>query len=67
MFNAQFQNLQQLIQDLISENKQLKQELAAANEKVETLELKELESEEQQQEVQAKLQHLMQMFTQPTN
>ncbi|WP_337841596.1 hypothetical protein [Rheinheimera sp.] len=62
MFDSQFQHLHQLIQGLINENQQLKQQVDDTRAQLETLELKTLENEEQQQQVQAHLQQLLQLF-----
>ncbi|WP_337880114.1 hypothetical protein [Rheinheimera sp.] len=62
MFDSQFQHLHQLIQGLISENQQLKQQVDDTRTQLEALELKTLENEEQQQQVQAHLQQLLQLF-----
>ena len=62
MFDSQFQHLHQLVQGLISENQQLKQQVDDTKAQLESLELKTLENEEQQQQVQQHLQHLLQLF-----
>lgn len=78
MFEAEFSNLEQLIQKLISDNQQLKtqvqelnhkeqllqQELKKNADQLETLQLHVMESDDQKQRTQQKLQQLTQLFEQ---
>jgi chromosome segregation ATPase len=78
MFEAEFNNLEQLIQKLIADNQQLKaqvqqfnlkeqqlqQELKTSADQLETLQLHAMESDDQKQRAQQKLQQLTQLFEQ---
>ncbi|HJS14808.1 MAG TPA: hypothetical protein VJ795_07010 [Rheinheimera sp.] len=78
MFEAEFSKLEQLIQKLISENQrltaqvqqldqkelQLQQELKKSMDQLETLQLHAMESDDQKQRAQQKLQQLTQLFEQ---
>ncbi len=78
MFEAEFSTLEQLIQKLISENQQLiaqvqqldqkeqllQQELKKSADQLETLQLHAMESDDQKQRAQQKLQQLTALFEQ---
>jgi regulator of replication initiation timing len=78
MFEDEFNNLEQLIQKLIADNQQLKaqvqqfnlkeqqlqQELKTSADQLETLQLHAMESDDQKQRAQQKLQQLTQLFEQ---